>query len=69
MHTESELDQGVRPAVGRPFRRLLGRFSPRGRLGQRLGRLGVLGFMFFLIKGLLWLVAPALLVWWRSHNG
>ena len=27
-------------------------------------RLGVLTFLFFLIKGLLWLIVPALLIWW-----
>ncbi len=28
-----------------------------------LKRLGVAGFLFFLVKGLLWLALPALLVW------
>jgi hypothetical protein len=28
-----------------------------------LKRLGVAGFLFFLIKGLLWLIVPAALVW------
>lgn len=27
-----------------------------------IARLGVAGFMFFLIKGLLWLIVPAVLV-------
>jgi hypothetical protein len=36
-----------------------------GRLGVRwLQRLGVAGFAFFLIKGLLWLTVPALLAYW-----
>lgn len=26
-------------------------------------RFGVVGFMFFLIKGLLWLIVPAVLIW------
>ncbi|MGI8669620.1 MAG: hypothetical protein ACR2J3_07170 [Aridibacter sp.] len=26
-------------------------------------RLGVAGFLFFFIKGLLWLIVPALLIW------
>ena len=69
MRAESELDQGLRPSHGGWLRCLSGRLSTRGRLGQRLGRIGTVGFAFFLIKGLLWLVAPALLVWWRSHNG
>lgn len=29
-------------------------------------RLGVAGFLFFLIKGLLWLVVPAALLWWSA---
>jgi hypothetical protein len=39
-----------------------------GRLGVSwLQRLGVAGFAFFLIKGLLWLTVPALLAYmgWR----
>jgi len=38
--------------------------SPGSRRGwpARLRRLGLAGFLFFLIKGLLWLLAPALLV-------
>jgi len=27
-------------------------------------RLGVAAFLLFLIKGLAWLIVPALLVWW-----
>ncbi len=34
-----------------------------------LKRLGVAGFMFFLIKGLLWLLVPAGIVLWRSMSG
>jgi hypothetical protein len=30
-------------------------------------RLGAAAFLFFLIKGLLWLIVPALLVWWGSR--
>jgi hypothetical protein len=30
-------------------------------------RLGVAAFMFFLIKGLLWLTVPAVLAWWASR--
>ncbi len=35
-----------------------------GRSGARgwLARLGVMGFMFFLLKGLLWLAVPAVLL-------
>jgi hypothetical protein len=32
-------------------------------------RLTLLTFMFFLIKGLAWLVVPAVLIWWRSIAG
>ena len=31
-----------------------------------LKRLGVAGFLFFFIKGLLWLTIPSLLVAWRT---
>lgn len=37
--------------------------APRRRTSW--GRLGLAGFLFFLIKGLLWLVLPALL--WIGH--
>lgn len=30
-------------------------------------RLGVAGFLFFLIKGLLWLIVPAVLVYFGVH--
>ena len=29
-------------------------------------RLGIVGFLFFFIKGLLWLIVPAALVWWAA---
>jgi hypothetical protein len=29
-------------------------------------RLTLLTFLFFLIKGLAWLVVPAVIIWWRS---
>jgi hypothetical protein len=35
---------------------------PEGRLHARLRRLGVAGFLFFLVKGLLWLAVPLLLL-------
>jgi hypothetical protein len=31
-----------------------------------LKRIGVLGFLFFLVKGLLWLALPTLLVWFAA---
>lgn len=33
-----------------------------GRLSKYVARLGVAGFVFFLAKGLLWLLIPTLLV-------
>lgn len=30
-------------------------------------RFGVAGFLFFLIKGLLWLTVPAVLAWWGTR--
>lgn len=32
-------------------------------LARWLKRFGFWGFMFFLIKGLLWLIVPAVLIW------
>lgn len=32
-------------------------------------RLGVAGFLFFFIKGLLWLIVPAVLIWWSATMG
>lgn len=29
-------------------------------------RLTLLTFLFFLIKGLAWLVVPAVIIWWRA---
>lgn len=37
---------------------------PPGRKQRFWSRLGVAGFLFFLIKGLLWLLAPLLIVAW-----
>ncbi len=36
--------------------------APRASVGAWIRRLGVAGFLFFLVKGLLWLLVPALLV-------
>ena len=35
------------------------KFSPK----KWLARFGVAGFLFFFIKGMLWLIVPALLIW------
>lgn len=39
---------------------------PRG-MQKWIKRFGVAGFMFFLIKGLLWLTVPAVLAWWGTR--
>ncbi|MDP3645883.1 MAG: hypothetical protein Q8R25_02245 [bacterium] len=31
-------------------------------------RLGIAGFLFFTIKGLLWLIVPAALIWFGTHQ-
>lgn len=36
---------------------------------KKLRWLGLAAFLFFLIKGLAWLVVPALLVWWHAATG
>jgi hypothetical protein len=41
---------------------------PRSRrLRQWVERLGVIGFAFFLVKGLLWLTVPALIAYWARQ--
>ncbi|MCS6873508.1 MAG: hypothetical protein RML33_01360 [Acidobacteriota bacterium] len=35
----------------------------RGKVNQWIKRLGVVGFLFFLIKGLLWLIVPILIAY------
>jgi len=32
-------------------------------------RLTLLAFLFFLVKGLAWLIVPAVIIWWRSVAG
>lgn len=36
------------------------------RLALWAKRLGVVGFAFFLIKGLMWLMLPAMLIWFGT---
>jgi hypothetical protein len=38
--------------------------SGENKMKVWLKRFGVAGFLFFTIKGLLWLIVPAALVWW-----
>jgi hypothetical protein len=37
------------------------------KLARWVKKLGVLGFLFFLIKGLLWLIIPALLAYFATR--
>jgi hypothetical protein len=36
------------------------------KVSRWIKRLGFWGFMFFLVKGLLWLLIPALLAFWAT---
>lgn len=36
------------------------------KLPTWIKRLGFWGFMFFLVKGLLWLLVPALIAYWAN---
>lgn len=36
------------------------------KLATWIKRLGFWGFMFFLVKGLLWLLIPALIAFWAN---
>lgn len=36
---------------------------------SKLKKLGAIGFLFFLCKGLLWLIVPAVVVAWRGCTG
>lgn len=38
------------------------------RMGRFAGKMGVLLFLFFLVKGLLWLIVPAGLAWWAASS-
>jgi hypothetical protein len=39
-------------------------YRPREKNMRLMSRLGVAGFLFFLLKGLLWLLTPVLLLAW-----
>ncbi len=45
--------------------------APEGRDDKTtwIKRIGILGFLFFLIKGLLWILIPAGLILWRRWTG
>lgn len=36
------------------------------RFSRLIARFGLFGFLFFLVKGLLWLAVPALVIAWRG---
>ena len=38
------------------------------KLATWIKRLGFWGFMFFLVKGLLWLLVPALIAFWANSQ-
>lgn len=40
---------------------------PDSRLSKLMKKFGLLGFLFFLVKGLLWLALPAALAWWGQQ--
>lgn len=40
----------------------------RGRLARWIARFGVAGFLFFLIKGLAWLVVPAAIAAYAARS-
>jgi len=42
---------------------LLERIDQRNLWIKRLKHLGVFGFLFFFLKGMLWIVVPVLLLW------
>jgi hypothetical protein len=41
-------------------------YCAKMKIGTWIKRLGFWGFLFFLVKGLLWLLVPALLAFWAS---
>lgn len=41
--------------------------APDSRFKRVLKRFGIAGFLFFLIKGLLWLLIPAALAFWGQR--
>ena len=50
------------------------RHTPAEPADQKTGllrwgrRLGVMAFLFFFIKGLAWLIVPAVIAWWAVRN-
>lgn len=43
--------------------------APQADKATWIKRIGILGFLFFLIKGLLWILIPAGLILWRRWTG
>lgn len=54
----AEHEQAARRRTGQQLR---GAAKPKMKVGNWIKKLGFWGFMFFLVKGLLWLTIPALL--------
>ena len=46
---------------------LNGFWDSRMKAAKWIKRLGFWGFLFFLVKGLLWLIVPALLALWATN--
>jgi hypothetical protein len=42
--------------------------TPKGRLARWIARFGVAGFLFFLIKGLAWLIVPAAIAAYAARS-
>ncbi len=40
--------------------------KPKNKIVLWLKRIGILGFLFFLGKGLLWLALPTILIWFAA---
>ncbi len=46
----------------------ISRPPPKSKLRRWVAKLGMAGFLFFLIKGLLWLLVPAALAYFGSRG-
>ena len=64
------LNRETKPAAATPDG-VVEESNPGGesKLRRRIRALGVWGFLFFLIKGLLWLAIPAAIAAWRWLSG
>ena len=53
---------------GGPRAGALASIAKRCPLPKWTRRLGAAAFLFFLIKGLMWLIVPAVVVWWSANR-